>query len=581
MRYTMDDIQGITPAIDPRRSERLFAIAGRNYILDALGPKSAFGNRWLSPYPIGRPEHAQGCRLPLKSGDRVFQFFGDCIVEWSEAVGGFKFIYVTGDTTIQPYAWTWGYLNGFMYFCHPAVGILVYDIATGICQPHVVAGIPSQPIAIIVTNGRLVVIDDLALTWSGPGDGFQFTPQLGGAGFQLIAAHASGLPIMVTAYAKGVLTWTSGGVMRSEFTGDAAVFRHRPLNTEFRPINSFCTIQMDDNNMVILDKRGLFKSNGDAPDALTPLFNEFLIDYLHRNDLELGQNVRLDWDNQQRRIYLSLSLSEYNPLYERCFVLYASIDKWGTFDEAHYGILPVLITGSTRQKSYFGFVDSDARLRYWDFIGSREIMHTNPRLDSVYPLEQKPAHRLAGEEAIVLGSSAVVNTVNDVEYTQGAGFYPPEGTTREPASVTGLDSVLQIGLIRAEGDVSHDQMMETVSCFVGSVVSGEQEQVSIDFNILPPGTTQDEFESAIGSENFAVEEVNYVNHSLRIIGTVDGRSVFTEAAGIMVEFSKAARQFAGSVTGIWHVLEFSATEVGEAYHIQSFELTAIDAGRYM
>lgn len=581
MRYEADDFQGLTPAIDARRTEKLFALAGQNYILDSLGPKSPFGNRYLTPYPLGIPEHVQGCRLRLRTGDRVFTFAGDAIIEWVESTGSWRYIYVTGNTIIQPYRWTFGYINGIMYFCNPSIGILAYTIDTDICVPLTGPGVPIEPIAIIVNNARLIVIDDLYFSWSAPSDGTNFTPTLGGAGQQLISNSVSGFPIMVSGYARGCLTWTTGGVMRSEFTGDVEVFRHRAINTEYRPINSFCTLQMDDNTVAILDERGLFQSTGEAPRPLTPLFNEFLIDYLQRYNLKLGQNVRLEFDDLRKWLFLSLSLSESSPIYEKAFVLYPSVDKWGTFNEEHYGIMPLLVQGSTREDDYFGFVDSTGRIRYWDHVGSRELFPTDTGLNAVYSMvTTKPAHIQPGNSFVTLSSSLVMNTVPTTPYTQGAvGYYGAEGYSPVAANLTGLDSIVQLGYVRGRGDQANDQMTEVIQVFIGSSISGEPGQVSIDFNLIPPTIPPPDVEDIIDAEDFAVDNMNYVNHGLRVIGTLDGHEPFLAEIPELVAFDKGGRHFSCGVPGIWHILELTAVEIGEAFHLKSLEITAVDAGK--
>ena len=124
------------------------------------------------------------------------------------------------------------------------IGILVFDPAVIVIQPISEIAIvpPTQPIAIAVNNGRLCVIDPIMFSWSMPSNGLDFTPALGGGGFQQISDRVGGTPMMITSYAGATLTWTTGGVLRSEFTGDAAVFRHRSLSTDVRPANSFCVV---------------------------------------------------------------------------------------------------------------------------------------------------------------------------------------------------------------------------------------------------------------------------------------------------------------------------------------------------
>src|SRR3546814_12191999 len=73
--------------------------------------------------------------------------------------------------------------------------------------------------------------------------------------------------------------------------------------------------------------------------------------------------------------------------------------------------------------------------------------------------------------------------------------------------------------------------------------------------------------------------LNYVNHNLSIIGTLDGQTVFIQEEPKLTLFKKAARYYACSVPGVWHILDMSATEVGQAIHLRDFELTASYADR--
>lgn len=520
------DVLGLTPAIDPTRSDKFFVLKGKNFLFDAIGPRSGFGNRLLSKAALLAAPYIQGIRLKLRSGDRSFTITTNAILEWNEATLSWTVIYATPDTSVQPYRWTWGYLAGKVYFCHPRTGIIVYDVETGVAALLAGPGVPTNAIAIVVNNGRLCVMTDELFAWSAQSDGSYFKPELGGAGFQRIDSRVPGLPIMISTYAKGVLIWTTGGVMRSEFTGDVEVWRHRNLNTEYRPVNSFCTVRVDDDTVIILDERGLFQSKGEIPTAFAPLFNEFLIDYLQRNNVNVGENVRLEWDELQRVLYVSVSLSYANPLYEECFVLYPPTDKWGQFGEAHYGILPIKITGSERADDYYGFADSDGFIRYWKRTGSREIV-------------------------------ANVEDPNAAPVLQG------------------LDAYIWIGLLRGISELDLDHMTEIIQIMVRSNQSGPEDRTILDFAIEP-----DLDLNIPGSDlNLGFEELNYVNHQLKIISTNDGQSEFQSAVPDLVNADKAARLFACSTVGIWHIVEIRAAGIGEAFHIRTLELTAADAGR--
>src|SRR3546814_1281097 len=92
--------------------------------------------------------------------------------------------------------------------------------------------------------------------------------------------------------------------MRSEVTGDQETYRHRDINTEYRPVNSFCVLQTDKNTSMILDERGIYRSQGEAPEPATPLFNEFLKDYIQKNRLKLDQNIRVEYDFYRQQMYI-------------------------------------------------------------------------------------------------------------------------------------------------------------------------------------------------------------------------------------------------------------------------------------
>lgn len=550
------DVKGLTPALDPRRSDDLFAIGGKNFAFTSLGPRSIFGDRLVTLEPFETPNHIQGLRVRLRNGDRSFLFPGDKVLEWDEENREWVTHFETNPTNLTPFRWTSAYVNGILYFCHPVTGILFYNLETEVKGIHNGPGVPPSARAICSNSGRLVVMDDIYLSWSWQSDGMNFTPALGEAGQQKINDRVAGFPIMINSYAEGIITWTTGGMMQSQFTGDEVVYRHRNLNTEYRPINSFCTLQTDENTAVILDERGLFESKGAAPTPMAPLFNEFLIEYIRQNKLSIGQNLRIEWDDLRRLMYVMVSVTENYPQYEKAFVLYPPLDKWGIFDEPHLGIMPIHINWNQRGGHYFGYVDLDGRLHFWDDFASREKM------------------------------------VDEI-----------------PTRV-GLDAKIHIGLVRFPelGD-SLDRMTEVNKIMIGNVESGPEGQFSEDYLtepggvvgpqgvlglylggsgvlslgpvglVLSLGTTSDDYNTGRGNEDYGIGTLAYVNHGLKIIGTLDGREEFMSQEPTLVSFNSAGRHFACSVTGVWHIIEITATNPGEAFHLRAFELNAVDAGR--
>ena len=579
--FRVSDIKGLTPGVDPARSNEQFVLNGKNYIFDSLGPKSAFGDRFLLPQPIPDPSHMQGIRLKLRSGDRCFTMTNQGIFNWDEDAGGWRLIYRTLDTSTTPYRWTWGYLAGIMFFNHPLTGIIFYDVENEYAARLEGDGVPTEVLAICVNNGRVVAMGPEWYSWSAQSDGSNWAPAVGGPGQQKINSRVPGYPIMVTPFVRGVMTWTTGGVMRSEFTGDVEVWRHRSLNTEYRPVNSFCSLQLDDDTALILDERGLFQSKGEGPVPFAPLFNEFLIRYLQDNNIRVGQNVRLEWDELRRLLFVSISLSRYDPLYEKCFVLYPPMDKWGQFDTPHYGIFPLRIDGSERADDFYGFVGEDRLVRTWTDTGSVETLPSDTTLNLFYPLIQKPFEQEAGGEFLTLSSTMVFNTYNDILTTQRASYYPYDGTSPEEPVLAGLDAHIQVGFFRGGEGVSMDECIELSQILVRSNLSGEEDRISLNFALDPPDVPDTDYEAEGTDDNFGVDDINYVNHQLRVIASNDGVTQFTETVPELVGFAKAARFYSCSIVGVWHIIEFRAETVGEAFHVQTLELTGAGAGRLL
>lgn len=580
----LSDINGLLPSVEPAGSDKLFALSGQNYLFDTKGPFSAFGNQLLLPQAFEKPDYAQGIRVKLRSGAKCFTFTSDSMLEWDEVAGGWQVLYVIPDTITSPYRWTWGYLNGYIYFCHPRTGILVYEVESGQCFRHTDVGIatPEGALAIAIDNGVLGVLTPIHFAWSAPSNGLDFTPTLGGAGFQLISDRVGGYPVMITSYTKGCLIWTTEGVMRSEFTGDQAVFRHRALQTSYRPVNPFCVCKSDQDTVIILDERGLFQSKGESPEPLTPLFNEFLLGYIQDNDINVNNNIRLEWDELQRRLYLSTSLSQNDSRFENCFVLYPNLDKWGQFNETHYGIMPFLIQESSRADDYYGFVDSEGLARLWRNSGWREVSPsastTHDRSNLYYPVIQKPANMVTTEGVTILSSSAIMNTFNTIVLSSWAGFYPDDGFYPEPAERTGLDSFLRVGLFRLADGPTSDRLTEVTFLAIHNP-NINNTFTGTGFNNEPTELTGAKFPGEVPDtiQTFLQEE--FVNHNVKLIGSIDGRTSFMSQVPSLVDYTRGIRYYSCAVTGIWHILEVSAELVGESFHLSAAEFTSIDAGR--
>jgi hypothetical protein len=252
---------------------------------------------------------------------------------------------VYADPALVPYnyrKWTTAFLGGKPYACSYNFGVYEVQVAT---LPHfytrltsgTVVGFPTDDtpvIAIAETNGRMLYLTESTIYWSGANAPKNLTPALGGAGFQVLAERIAGKPIAVTAVSQGAIVWTAAGALVMEFIGGDSVFRFWTLSTQALPISSYAIARMPDDDYIMLTRLGMFMFNNlSQPQPITPLFNEFLREYLRTKPTELGHLWYSITDN---RIYVAMRTGK--TAFFETFALDVMLDRWGIFSEQHIGM---------------------------------------------------------------------------------------------------------------------------------------------------------------------------------------------------------------------------------------------------
>lgn len=600
-KFGAQEIKGYTPAIDVIDDQAQYVLEGQNYVIDSSGPMSGYGDRLLEPTGFQVPKYIQGKRFRLSTGKVSFTITQDGIWNWVESLGGWKLIYQPVDTVSdQPYRWTYAYLEGLIFLCHPKTGILVYDLSDGSIHSHsqLANATIANAWAIGENNGRLCVMTTTQFVWSNAADGLDFQPALGGAGFQDLNERITGTPIMLTSYAGGALVWTTGGVLVAQFTGDQDVFKFVPLSTDVRPVNSFCVIEISDDTTVILDERGLFKLEGikltsygmltqnNAIDPYDPTMNEYLIGFIKENSLALNpqmNRLRLEWEELSRKLFVSICLATNEGGYDQTLVHYPAVGAWSQFSEFSYGIIPVDMDLGSRQGSYASYCDSTGRIRFWTGGNTREA---NPSLDhqpqlNLYTatVDKNPQYN-STLDGRIMSTTVKTQSFDPTNIDAGArsSFYTPGAGTPAPIVPQGLNSLIRIGVFRPTGPTASDEMSEVVGVMIRSIDTTDDTIFSDDFE-LDSGTEDLELES--GSDDYGTNIPATIGMTLNVIGTLDGTNEYMSQIGILSQLTISGKYYACSVTGVWHILEVSAMDVGESYHIKGCELTAASAGRYL
>lgn len=360
-RYPVPEIQSWTPSLEVKAVENgaIFVLDGsKNYSFDSKGPKSNFGSYVLTGGPVDIGDVI--CQSETL-GDRQLIFTDSAVYlrKWT----------LIDEDTIEPstevwvkiydlpevengfyskYHWTAAYVGHGSYVCHPAFGVFKYT-GDGLTA-HNPPGLPEYPIAITECSGRLIVMGRYVDAWSSPFSGDDFTPELGGAGFQSIAERVAGDPIALTSFQGGFLTHTTMGIMVSEFVGGDTVFRHdRVLSNQFI-LDPYAYTVDADGNLLYVTQQGLYKSNASSGLApMTPIFNEFF-----RTEIGTYSEFRVSIKYMAPADYLFLQILDETSVVIRTYVLSIVLDKWGIFSPIHKGICQW-----TSEPSDFGYMDTD------------------------------------------------------------------------------------------------------------------------------------------------------------------------------------------------------------------------------
>lgn len=338
-RIAVSEIQTWTPAIDPRAAESgaIFVLDGsKNYTWDAKGPKSGFGCVALEGGSIESGLHnVQSVEL----GEHVVMMTGSQALDrrstliTPESLEPSKDYWFTlanfnsePESDIGRFYWTGAYVGQASILAHPSYGL--YELNGDALNAYVGSADVDDPIAVVESNGRLIILTNSLVIWSNAFDPKDLTPALGGAGFQLIAEHVPGNPIMITTFQGGFLVWTDAGCMLAEYRGGDSVYRFDRVITDQLLLNAASWTQYSGGNTLVCTEQGIFNSNpSNGMTPLSPEFNEFL-----REELKNAQNptVRLNYIRETDELYVQLMDGTTN--YVRTHVYKMGVNKWGSFD---------------------------------------------------------------------------------------------------------------------------------------------------------------------------------------------------------------------------------------------------------
>lgn len=358
-RAQFADIQSYQPAADFRKTGVLGVLEGRNYAWSADGVGAAFASRLIAGGQSLTIESRTAYELSAETlnhvvADRtVWRFVptstGGLTGTWEE-VDELTRIQTATPASVPQYlrGFTSEYIDGAAYICSWNHGVYRYDSGPDEYTRLTDSGVSGFPtdaepvIAIAETNGRLLYLTALNLYWSGPSAPEDLVPTLGGAGFQDISQIVGGEPRAITATSTGAIVWTTQGAMTAEFVAGDAVFRFYEITSDVLPLTQTGIVRLPNNFYCLLTRLGLYQMNEQLQlQPMTPLFNEFMREYMRNRPLEVGH---LWYNPSENRLYVGFKTASGSFL--ETFVLDVGLDKWGVLNDLHLGMFRYTGRGS-------------------------------------------------------------------------------------------------------------------------------------------------------------------------------------------------------------------------------------------
>ena len=378
-RLPAPEVKGLVLGIDPKKLGGTVTVDGKNFIVDADGPRSAFGytrtyrnfkyNEFVKEITLGTKTFyfthtADSSHCQVYTGawtQRQFQF------QLQLPTRG-----LTGDADKRKHPWTQALVGGIHYVAQPAFGIWAYDPVAQSWTDETAAiesAIGGSTVTYAVTQaaGRLIMLATGLVHWSAIDNGTDMLPStVTGAGFQSLALV--GTPVLDSEYkgliavASGFLVMTQLGIMKSTIIDSINPFRHDPLSTEYVPFNQNCVVRISTAQYVFMTATGLWVTDGNTFEVWQPLMSEYLKDKIIPNLSlnDIGQ-VQLHYDNIRQWFFLSYTITKITNFFTTAYALYVPRGEWGVFNQTHRAFVSVDEFGDASKLS-LAFIDAGGKL---------------------------------------------------------------------------------------------------------------------------------------------------------------------------------------------------------------------------
>lgn len=407
-------VKGLTLGQSVSQIDGLAVCAGRNFMPALAGPRSYFGAKVNSAYPLTDGMHPATFRQNGKA-----LYFDNTGVYMLDCEGRPELIYAIERNYEERkfadfcYPWTTAYVGESHYYSHPMVGVIEFDMFTCTWSQWQLKekGFSDLIFGITEANGSLIVLSRDTVTWSAFDRGSDIIEdQYDGVGSQSLHLAKFGRPSGVYSDGQGFFTFTSNGVMYSrpmsgtqilsgESLESAAIFRHDKYSDAESapvPISAYAIAKISKGLIAYITKKGImqvgrFANNQFADKELDPIMSRWMREkFFECFCYEDCDSIRLEYNPDENYLYMSVKERgcRNSNAYQQAFVYDLELEEWGTFNRLHR-FLGFMGFGDSQRDSW-GYQDPmgytfrfDARLNEHDVVinGMRTVGGLNSYVD--------------------------------------------------------------------------------------------------------------------------------------------------------------------------------------------------------
>lgn len=411
-------IGAYTPYYDRKQLADYSVVGGKNFMPTTEGYKSNFGSDVLTDRRIDKSylENAQMFSL-AESQLLLCTLYG--VLAWDSSSEGWYYLIKSPVKLSNDYPWSLAYVGGDWYLCKQGLGVYRYRQSDN-SMLKVIENVPTNPVSICSSSGRLVILGESTYAWSAIGDGTNLATSLEtGAGFQALSLAGGGKALAVKSLLSGFMVYTTSGIVRAEAIDTPLTYYHRLLtSSDYAPVSPWAVCEIGAGSHLFMAKSGLFATSGNYPETFENDFSKWLtgtvLKYLMNSRYMVP--IRLVYDNNNRWIFLSYGESslEASP-YSLAYVYDIALAKWGRYDQAHYFIDNVYIPSGIYEgyKLVCGTTDGAIRVLDKDF-GVSQLADDNYKNN--YPVVTVPSYTELAQDpesaSHIFCASAQLDTYN-------------------------------------------------------------------------------------------------------------------------------------------------------------------------